>query len=54
MATSVLRIVTLFLAGVVIGVTLGAMFCSNLPVWLGLMVLTGIGFLAYEGCTLAH
>lgn len=54
MSTSVLRISTLLLAGVAIGVTLGAMFCSNLPIWLGLMVLAGIGFVAYEGCTLAH
>lgn len=54
MSTSVLRISTLLLAGVGIGVTLGAMFCSNLPVWLGLMVIAGCSFVAYEGCTLAH
>lgn len=49
MATSVLRISTLLLAGVVIGVTLGAAVCSNLPAWLAVITIVGVGSVAIEG-----
>lgn len=36
MATSVTRISTLLVTGVALGVTLGAVVFSTLPVWLGI------------------
>lgn len=42
MSALTLRIATLLIGGVGIGVTLGAMLFSTLPVWLGLVVMLGI------------
>lgn len=47
----IIFIMTVLTCGICAGVTLGAMYISVLPVWLGLMVITGCSFIAYEGCT---
>ena len=41
-----IRITTLLTAGVVIGVTLGAMLVSVLPVWLGILTIITVGCVA--------
>lgn len=41
-----IRIATLLTAGVVIGVTLGAMAVSTLPVWLGISVIAAVCYTA--------
>lgn len=42
MAKSVARIVTLLLTGVAIGITLGAIAWSTLPIWLGVATIIAI------------
>ena len=41
-----IRIATLICTGVVIGVTLGAMTVSTLPVWLGISVIIAVCYVA--------
>lgn len=41
-----IRIATYITAGVVIGVSLGAMFTCSLPIWLGLSVCAAVSYVA--------
>lgn len=41
-----IRIATLLTAGVVIGVALGAMALSTLPIWLGISVIAAVCYVA--------
>lgn len=47
--TSILRISTLILAGVGIGMTLGAMCFAELPIHLGLMTIGAMAYVAFLG-----
>lgn len=46
MATLIGSIATKMLAGVTIGLTTGAMFCSVLPLWVGVPTLIAVGIVA--------
>ena len=46
MSTSVTRISTLLVTGIALGVTLGAVVLSTLPVWLGIAVAVAVCIVA--------
>ncbi len=42
---------TVFLTGVVIGMTIGSMLLSGFPVIIGLSVIAGVSYVCYEDVT---
>lgn len=49
MSTSAVRIATLLITGVAIGVTAGAVVVSTLPVWLGIGVIIAVSIAGIIG-----